>query len=141
ERGLRSGLIVSPGENDLELRRLIGEMRKKFRIVFLDENRLFELAARTGWGEGAEVSPGAGKKEEGESRAGFFRQGFLAGKKATQYFLSACFLGLVSFLANPQGLLGRFYAVLIVFNLVLAGACLAVQRFGEDSLDLEELQP
>jgi hypothetical protein len=141
ERGLHSGLVVSPGENGLELRRLIGEMRKKFRIVFLDENRLFELAARTGWGEGAEVLPGAGKKEEAESGAGFFRQGFLAGKKAKQYLLSACFLGLVSFLANPQGLLGRFYAALIVFNLVLAVTCLAVQRLGEDSLDLEELQP
>lgn len=139
EKGMEGGLIVSPAEIHPELRRQVGELRKRFRIVFLNEEKLVELALLAGRQKEVEISPGgagAGGDEKGNIPAALFGE-----KKAARYFLSACFLWIVHFLSSPPGFLGRAYTVLIAANLALALFCFVFQRLKEEGLDLEELQP
>lgn len=133
---MRSALIVAPGTLSPGARRVIAGLRKKYRVVTLNEEKLVELALQAG----QQPEPETGREGAGgKGSAAGFKQ-ILAQKKGIGYLLAAGVLWLIHSLSSPTGFRGGVYLVLIAFNLLLALICYAVNR-PDDDFDLEDLEP
>ncbi|MCL6448708.1 MAG: hypothetical protein K6U04_11250 [Armatimonadetes bacterium] len=136
QQEMRSALIVAPGTLSPGARRVIAGLRKKYRVVTLNEEKLVELALQAG----RQPEPESGREGAGgkEAAAGFKQ--ILGQKKGISYLLAAGVLWLIQAISSPTGFRGGIYLALIAVNLVLALICYVVNR-PDDDFDLEDLEP
>ncbi len=138
ERGLKSALVVVPGAVRADVRRLIAGLRKKYRVVVLNEERLVELALQAG------RQPAAEDRQEGvagHSRPEPVHKLVLEQKKGLRYLLAAGVLWFIYLVSPPAGLWGGFYPVLMAVNIALGAACFIFHWKDEDAFGLEDLEP
>lgn len=136
QQEMRSALIVAPGTLSPGARQVIAGLRKKYRVVTLNEEKLVELALQAGRQPEPETGwEGAG----GKGTAAGFKQ-ILGQKKGSSYLLAAGVLWLIQVISSPGGFWGGVYLALIAVNLALALICYVVNR-PDDDFDLEDLEP
>lgn len=142
EEALARALIVVPGKLHPEARRVIAGLRKNYRVVTLNEERLVELAFQAGRGaEEGNLREGAREDatgEKGEKKVSP-DQLLLAPQKGLNYLLAAGVLWFISYLSSPAGLLNSLYLALIAGNVALALACFLLNN--ADAYELEDLEP
>jgi len=120
-----------------EVRSLLAQLRKKYSITLLDEEKLVELSLqvkRQPETENIQEGTAGGKK----LKPSFFNL-VLGPQKRASYLFTAGALWCIYLISRPAGVLGIVYAGLIFINVTLALACYILNLKNEETFDLEDL--